>query len=313
MATEHRHPIRVVSIRTGLTSHVIRVWEKRYNAVRPYRTPTNRRLYSDDDIARLSLLQRAIDGGRSIGQVASLPTTELKALVNDDHAVTIPAHGPSVGLTSLESALDDARRQIQEMNAGGLRDSLTRAAVSLSRASLLEDLVAPLLEEIGNGWREGDLRIAHEHMASAVLRTFLGEMIASANGTGGRLLLVTTPASTHHELGALMAAVAATLEGWRVCYLGPNLPAHEIAATAIRQRAHAVALSVIHISEPGCILDELRGLREMLPNMPLFVGGAAANRLESALGPQQVMIVDGLRQFRERLNTLQVMHATPDH
>ena len=46
---EHDHPIQVVVRRTGLSPHVIRVWEKRYDAVVPTRTPTNRRRYSDAD------------------------------------------------------------------------------------------------------------------------------------------------------------------------------------------------------------------------------------------------------------------------
>ena len=55
--TANRHPIQVVSRRTGLSQDVIRVWERRYHAVTPERSPTNRRLYSDDDVRRLALLR----------------------------------------------------------------------------------------------------------------------------------------------------------------------------------------------------------------------------------------------------------------
>ena len=84
MNHEQGHPIRVVARRTGLTSHVIRVWEKRYGAVSPLRTPTNRRLYSDRDVERLQLLHRAILAGHSIGQIAQLPNERLRALVAAD-------------------------------------------------------------------------------------------------------------------------------------------------------------------------------------------------------------------------------------
>ncbi|MBX7259713.1 MAG: MerR family transcriptional regulator, partial [Candidatus Hydrogenedentes bacterium] len=59
MQHQSQHPIQVVALRTGLTPHVIRMWERRYAAVCPTRTPTNRRLYSDSDITRLRLLSRA--------------------------------------------------------------------------------------------------------------------------------------------------------------------------------------------------------------------------------------------------------------
>ncbi|NIS60351.1 MAG: MerR family transcriptional regulator, partial [Proteobacteria bacterium] len=50
------HPIRFVARQTGLTPHVIRAWERRYNAIVPGRSPTNRRLYSEGNIERLGLL-----------------------------------------------------------------------------------------------------------------------------------------------------------------------------------------------------------------------------------------------------------------
>ena len=86
------HPIRVVAMRTGLTPHVIRIWEKRYSAVIPSRTATNRRFYTDEDIDRLSLLRRATNTGRSIGQIARLPLKELQELVKSDELLV--AAGP---------------------------------------------------------------------------------------------------------------------------------------------------------------------------------------------------------------------------
>ena len=92
MNHEQGYPIRAVVRRTGLTAHVIRVWEKRYGAVSPMRTPTNRRLYSDSDVERLQLLHRAMLAGHSIGQIAQLPNERLRALVVADElsAPTLP-------------------------------------------------------------------------------------------------------------------------------------------------------------------------------------------------------------------------------
>src|SRR5512141_1849871 len=80
------HPIAVVAERTGLSQDVLRVWERRYDAVQPVRSPGGQRHYSDADIERLSLLRAATGAGRSIGQVARLPTEAIAALVADDAA-----------------------------------------------------------------------------------------------------------------------------------------------------------------------------------------------------------------------------------
>ena len=71
---EHRHPMRVVTRRTGLSADLLRAWERRHEVVKPSRSMGGRRLYSDDDIERLRLLYRATLAGRSIGQVAESPS-----------------------------------------------------------------------------------------------------------------------------------------------------------------------------------------------------------------------------------------------
>ena len=66
---------------TGLSAHVLRVWEKRYGAVVPQRTATHRRVYSDADIHRLKLLRQATLLGHPIGSVASLSDQSLETLI----------------------------------------------------------------------------------------------------------------------------------------------------------------------------------------------------------------------------------------
>jgi len=84
LAAKPRHLIQVVNRRTGLSSDVIRVWEKRYQAVISHRNDTNRRLYSDKDIDKLTLLKRAIAAGRRIGDIAALSYYDLFELVIGD-------------------------------------------------------------------------------------------------------------------------------------------------------------------------------------------------------------------------------------
>src|SRR6188768_2142134 len=78
------HPMRLVAARTGLTPDLLRAWEKRYGAVAPVRSSGGQRLYSDADVERLSLLARAVEGGRAIGQIANLPLDELQGIVERD-------------------------------------------------------------------------------------------------------------------------------------------------------------------------------------------------------------------------------------
>ena len=75
-----RYPVRLVAVRTGLTPHVLRAWERRYGVVSPARTDGGQRLYSDLDIERLRLLRRLTDRGHAIRRIALLPIAELARL-----------------------------------------------------------------------------------------------------------------------------------------------------------------------------------------------------------------------------------------
>ena len=84
MKIKYVYPIRYVAQQTGLSTHVIRVWEKRYQAVVPKRTDTNRRVFCGRDIERLKMLRTAVRIGHSISQIAGLSSEDLMELVKID-------------------------------------------------------------------------------------------------------------------------------------------------------------------------------------------------------------------------------------
>src|SRR5262249_43016563 len=80
VSTIAKYRIGIVSRLTGLTADVVRVWERRYEAIKPQRSEGGSRLYSDADIARLRKLRQAVEMGHAIGQIARLPDSELDTL-----------------------------------------------------------------------------------------------------------------------------------------------------------------------------------------------------------------------------------------
>ena len=71
--------IGAVSRLTGLPAHTLRIWERRYGAVRTFRSPGGRRYYSDEDVARLTLLKQLTDKGVAISKVARKSNAALRA------------------------------------------------------------------------------------------------------------------------------------------------------------------------------------------------------------------------------------------
>jgi methylmalonyl-CoA mutase cobalamin-binding subunit len=301
--------MQVVARATGLSPDVLRAWERRYRVVDPGRTPGAHRLYSDADIARLTLIRKALAAGRRIGFVARLPLDELESLVAQDEARALPgplASRRPVALGPEGSPLARCLAAVERMDGPALDRALSDAGVTLTTPQMLADLIVPLLQEIGVGWRSGRIGIRHEHLATAAIRAWLvGARQSQAPPAHAPAIVVATPGGQVHELGALMAALVAESAGWRVVYLGVDLPAEEIAAAARQESARAVALSLIYPPDDPRLPHELRRLRRLLPGgIALFAGGDAAAANAGVLREVDARLVENITELREALDAL---------
>lgn len=316
MPEDKRHPIEVVSRRTGLSKDLLRAWERRYGAVEPARSDGGRRLYSDADIDRLRLLRRATGAGRQIKTVVSVDPDELAALVSEDEAARQPTptriatNGNGTAAQYVAACLE----AIERLDASRLRAQLDRAVVALGAEAFAIGVAGPLLRLVGERWHAGTLSPRHEHLASAALRGVLSSLAAVGGmGTEAPGLVVATPAGQRHEFGALLIAAVAATRGWRVTYLGADLPALDIAETATATGAIAVALSLVYPSDDPDLPDELRDLRSALPpNTTLLLGGRSAASYEEIVGDLEARFVGDLVGFRATLDDLGAAERSPD-
>lgn len=301
-ATEARHPIRVVSQRTGLSAPVLRAWERRYGAVEPSRSDGGQRLYSDADVRRLQLLATAVDGGRTIGLIADLDANQLQELIDEDRETPVQLQGNAVApdVDRVKAALD----LVEAMRTEELEQYLMRSAVELRPHELVEGLMVPLLQEVGRAWQSGRMRPSTEHIASVAIRRFL-EWVSTTNQPDPEapMALTGTPAGQRHEFGALLAGVIAAYEGWRVRFLGPDLPADDIARAAQKLGAKMVALSAVHPRLDARGVQEVLELRELLPrSVEVVIGGAGAAPHEEEWEKAGIVHPGTLSNFREILH-----------
>jgi len=309
MASKHLYPIRYAARRTNLTPLFIRAWEKRYKAVVPQRSPNNRRLYSEDEVQRLHLLKIVTDAGLNISQVARLKLTELEHLARQENILG-PRSRDKQPKTALPVAIDDYYTQclaaVRNLDADGLERAFDQAAVDLTRIALVRDLIMSLFEEIGNLWRKGSLKIVNEHMATAVTRNLLVNMLrATGTADSAPRILIATTVGQWHDIGALMVALTTADSGWQPVYYGPNLPSEEIAAGARQSGARAVALSITHLLDQPSLADELRKLRRYIGRgLAIFIGGRAVGDDLHILNEVDARYIKTLDQFSDELDRL---------
>jgi len=304
-----KYPIRVVANKTGLSTHVIRAWEKRYGAVVPDRTDSNRRLYTDQEVHRLEMLSQITSMGYTISQVADLSDDELNELLPERTEKPVQDMNQ---ITEGDVSLEDDASQIVEQSLAAIKDLdqkkferiLMRASTIFSQPELIDKIISPLIHKNGDLWAEGQLRTTHEHFATAVLRSFLGNLWSSFEvpDTAPKII-VTTPAGQVHELGALIVAATTSSLGWQTIYLGPNLPAEEIAAAAEMKRSNLVSLSIIYPPADKDMSDELKKLRRLLPSdVEIIAGGRAVATYDTVLREINATVISSLSDFRKYLH-----------
>jgi MerR family transcriptional regulator, light-induced transcriptional regulator len=299
---EYGQPIRVVAKRTGMSPHLIRMWEKRYKAVSPRRTKTGRRLYTDDEIDRLILLRRATQEGQAISQIANLSLEQLQRLFPIDNLRPEAAKTDNTNVT-IEQYLNLILQAMKNLDAVGLETQLLRASVNFGPSVFIEKLLYPLLGLTGEMWADGRFKVAHEHLASAVIRSLLGSMYRSDGfKSKSPLLISTTPQGQLHEFGALMALVSAATIGWNTLYLGPNLPAEDIAKAAVERDAQAIALSIVYPDNDLYLPAELQKIFDLTNGATsILIGGRSAKSYGNIIKRINAILVDDLEDLKRKL------------
>ncbi len=293
------YSIKAVSQATGLTVETLRAWERRYRVVVPQRDDMGRRVYRAEDVLRLRRLREATERGHPIGRLVHLDETSLAGLLHE------PERRPqsAMATTFVERILDAARRYAP----AECEQALTLAISLMSPARLIVEVLEPLLRGVGDRWHGGEFSIAQERLVSSTVRRHLGLVVETYARTAERrqgIVFATLPGE-RHELGLLMSAMVCASQGFKVHYLGPDLPADEIARYAREVGADLVALSVMLAEGVERLPADLATLRAGIgPDVPIWIGGRGVRGgLRESLPAQCVVIADPA-ELQRRLDVL---------
>ncbi len=314
MKQSRAYTIKFVARQTGIKPYLIRTWEARYRAICPERTDSNRRVFCDEDIKRLALLKQAVEAGHAISSVAGMSNNELKDLLehssdtssSEGHTHPDVAAVEGGASANASDTLNLALTHIVNLDAASLERVLSDAAVEMTRHALLQMVILPMFEKVGELWRTGKLKIINEHMASMVVRSLLWDMLRSVkvSQTAPRIV-VATPAGHWHEFGALASALSASESGWQVAYFGPDLPSEEIAYAVRQVKAKALALSLCHRLSDQTLTVELVNIRRLVgPSLPIFVGGPGTAASRRTIARINAIEGNDLGAFRDRLEAM---------
>lgn len=292
------YSIKAVSKATGLSVETLRAWERRHGIVQPARDGTGRRVYRPEDVRRLSRLREATERGHAISRLANLSDEGLAELLADG-----PVRQTRAAANAFVSRILDAA---ENFSPAEMEQALTLAVALLAPTHLIMEVLQPVLHEVGERWHRGELSIAQERLVSSCVRRHVSLILESYEKLAdGPVAVFATLAGERHELGLLMTALIAASRGCRCHYLGPDLPAAEIAQFAGRVAASAVALSLVVRTGLPSIATDLSALRAGLPEATqIWIGGPASRELPAPSLPEGCVVIADEAELEHRLSLL---------
>ncbi len=293
------YSIKAVAEATGLTVETLRAWERRYRVIEPRRGAGGHRLYTSHEVWRLRRLHETTARGHPIGKIAHLSNDALSRLLSDH-----PASGGDAAAQALVQRLLAA---VSKFRLAECDQVMAMAFALMSPFEAVRSVLSPALREVGDRWHRGEMSIAQERIASNCARRHLISLLHTFNSVAkGPAVVFATLSGERHELGILMYAMIAASLRVRTFYLGPDLPAEEVARCALRINALAVGISLVNHDQLETTLAQLHALRRQLPGaVEIWLGGPALVHIdESALPPRSLRMLEP-GDFEQRVGLLE--------
>lgn len=267
--SDRTYEIHEVAELTGLAAARLRAWERRYEVVRPRRMANGYRAYTADQVALLRAYARLIESGERIGDLAARPRED----------VLLQAEARALD-GSPQAALLEAVREFDRERLEGL---IAQQLALRGLRAFAREVVLPLAQAVGDLWALGKIPIAAEHLASEVVLHALKGGLRMSRGSGPLLVGACLPGE-RHEWGFLAALAVIQEDGWRIHYLGADLPVQEVVEAAWKLSPQAVAFSG---SDPEVVRANLSALSALPGKLPpgtaAAIGGGGVEPYERML------------------------------
>jgi len=303
---EPKYNIKIVCSQTGIRAVTLRAWERRHEVLIPHRSVNRYRLYSERDVAVLRWVKNRVDSGLPI----SSAVIELHSLMRTGVFPEAVPTSPSTALVPSGIAPEKyVKRFYQALvthEEGKAGDIFCEIQSSFGLIAIFQDILTPTLVEIGDAWYRGSIRITTEHFASAFVQ---GKMLAMYQAYPSRrsapFIVLGCAPSEQHELGSLMMAVLLRSSGFRVEYLGPDIPLEDLVDYSSYKHPDMIILTA-SLENSALGLLKMQEKMSKLHPAPVFGFGGAAfiTRPELKTRVQGFYLGDSIEQGVSNIRTL---------
>lgn len=288
------YPVSQVESITGIKAHTLRIWERRYQFLKPQRTNTNIRYYTDEQLRKLINISILNRNGFRISKLDKMPDEEIHQKVSailDNQDKTLEDDIQGLTLAMLEMDEDKFNKIYQ---AHIIRKGLLRTVT---------DVIYPFLTHVGVLWITNKAYPAQEHFITNLIRQKVISAIESYTHVPDNApsIVLFLPDGENHELGLLLSSFVARDLGWKVYYLGQNVPREDI--EDVVELVQPQALMTMLLAPRKDTTELLDELLDSMKGKPFFITGNRAI-IDTIQQKENIVFISHPRELEEQLNMI---------
>jgi len=208
---------------TGIKAHTLRIWEQRYEILRPERTDTNIRYYNNEDLRRILNISLLNNNGYKISAIAKLTEQEI---ANEGEKFLN-------NYTKESDQIENLMLCLMDLNEDRFEKIISNSAHKFGFENAIEKIVFPFVKHLGNMWQAGMINPAQEHYISNLVRQKLIvgiDSIKASHAANRKTYVFFLPSHELHEMGLLYTYYLAKARGHNCLYLGQSVPFDDLAS-----------------------------------------------------------------------------------
>jgi MerR family transcriptional regulator, light-induced transcriptional regulator len=280
---------------SGIKAHTIRIWEQRYNFLKPHRTTTNIRYYSNDELKTVLNIALLNKYGFKISHIDRMQPTEIREKIlslGDTRAIQ-------------ERIINDLVQEMVDLDMEKFEKIIANYITAKGIERTVIQIIFPFLEKIGILWQTGHINPAQEHLVTNIIRQ---KLIVGIETTVSHIKLDKTfllflPEGEHHELGLLFMYYLVKSRGARTIYLGANVPVKDVEHVINLKKPDIV---FVHLTATGSNFNFekfLNNVEQRFGGVNTVISGQLTQSYKKKI-PQSVQFKRSLSEVMEYLTSL---------
>jgi DNA-binding transcriptional MerR regulator len=260
---------------SGIKAHTLRIWEQRYNFLKPERTFTNIRYYSNNELKTILNIALLNKYGYKVSHIDKMSNTEIREKVltlNQQEA-------------QQERIVNELVQHMVDLDTKAFEETLSSYILSRGIERTITQIIFKYLEKIGILWLTNHINPAQEHLVTNIIRQ---KLIVGIEGVSSPLkvnktILLFLPEAEYHEMGLLFMYYLLKSRGIEVIYLGTNVPLADVGYVVKVKKPDFL---YCHITRPGQNFNFdkfLANISKNLAETPCIISGQLTQNYEKKI------------------------------